>query len=398
VESLSRLGAATLRYAQPTEALDAITTLVRETLRAGGCSIIAVGEGDEILRGGKAPDATLTDADPAATEQRAAAMAARDGVAAMVAGESLEHTDLAREHGPSLSARVLALPLRAEERLIGVLVVRGDPVLELDAPKRRFLSALAYYAALGLERKRLMAEAATSEALREANRAKDQVLASVSHDLRTPLTTIKVLAQGAESRGEPSAAAIVEQADRLAQMVGDLLELSRLRAGGFAVNRELNTAEDVVGAALRRAQGIIGDRRIVTHIDLASPALVGHFDFVHTLRVMGNLLDNALRYTPPGGEVDLSVAREGDWLAFTVADRGAGVDLRERERIFEAFYRPSGATPDAGHAGLGLSIARTLAEAQGGTLQYATRSGGGSQFILRVPAADVSEQSTVDID
>jgi two-component system sensor histidine kinase KdpD len=292
---------------------------------------------------------------------------------------------------PPLSTTVLALPLNADERTIGALVVRGDPMLALDAARRRFLAALSYYATLGLERARLFAEAAHAEALREANRAKDQILASVSHDLRTPLTTIKVLAQGAESRGEPSAPAIVEQADRLARMVRDLLELSRLRAGSSVVTSELNTAEDLVGAALRQAQGILDGKTVVPHVDLNSPVLVGTFDFVHTLRILGNLIENALHYTPPGGVVDLRARREGPDLLFIVADRGSGVHPSEAARIFDAFYRPSGATPDTGHAGLGLSIARTLAELQGGTLTYAIRDGGGSQFTLRLPAADVDE-------
>src|SRR5206468_3495887 len=143
---------------------------------------------------------------------------------------------------------------------------------------------------------------------------------------------------------------IVEQADRLERMVADLLELSRLRTGAYAARRELNTAEDVVGAALRRARGILNDRTIVPHIDLDAPALVGEFDFVDTLRILGNLLDNALRHSPRGGTVDLYVTRHDRWLEFIVADRGAGVDPLERERIFESFYRPCAARDESGHA------------------------------------------------
>jgi two-component system sensor histidine kinase KdpD len=376
VESLSRLGAATLRHARPVDALDALAALVRETIGASACSIfrwdgatVLTVASRSIASSAKPLDLVL-DLD---LDQTLARQAAESGVAVMS------------------SMVVMALPLSAEERTIGALVVRGDPMLVLDDARRRFLAALSYYAALGLERIRLYEEAAHSEALREANRAKDQILASVSHDLRTPLTTIKVLAQGAESRGEPSATAIVEQADRLARMVRDLLELSRIRAGSSAVNPELNTAEDLVGAALRQAQGILEGRSVVPHIDLDSPVLVGMFDFVHTLRILGNLIDNAIRYSPAGGVVDLWVRREGAELVLIVADRGAGVPLAEQARIFDAFYRPTGSTPDTGHAGLGLSIARTLAELQGGTLTYRVRDGGGSQFTLRLPAADVDE-------
>jgi two-component system sensor histidine kinase KdpD len=372
VESLSHLGAATLRHARPEDALDALAGLVRQTIGASACSIFRW-DGTSTL--GVASRSVQSEADaPGLDLERQAARQAIESRAAV-----------------SVSIVALALPLSAEERVIGALVVRGDPYLALDDARRRFLSALSYYAALGLERVRLYEEASHSEALREANRAKDQILASVSHDLRTPLTTIKVLAQGAESRGDPSATAIVEQADRLARMVRDLLELSRIRAGSSAVVPELNTAEDLVGAALRQAQGILDGRTVVPHIDLESPVLVGSFDFVHTLRIVGNLIDNAIRYSPPGGVVDLCVQREGAEIVLTVADRGGGVPQSEQERIFDAFYRPSGSTPDSGHAGLGLSIARMLAELQGGTLAYSIREGGGSRFTLRLPAADVDE-------
>jgi two-component system sensor histidine kinase KdpD len=400
VESLSRLGAATLRYAEPAEALGAIAALVRETIGAVTCTIFAwspsEGLDDMGVSAGSQRPAPAT-----GDERHAAALAAEDGEPVIVGagGEDVRHmsASFTEDAAPMLRARLVALPLLAEQRTIGVLAVRGDPLLSLDAPRRRLLAALTFYAALGIERMRLVREVAHSEALREANRAKDQILASVSHDLRTPLTTIKVLAQGAQSRGEPSAPAIVEQADRLARMVRDLLELSRLRAGRFAVVPELNTAEDLVGAALRQTQGVLNGQVIVPHVDLSSPALVGVFDFVHTLRILGNLLDNALRHTPPSGVVDLWVARQGPYLVFTVADRGPGVDPLERERIFDAFYRPAGVAPDSGHAGLGLSIARTLAELQGGALTYSIREGGGSLFSLRLPAADIEDSPGAEL-
>jgi signal transduction histidine kinase len=128
-----------------------------------------------------------------------------------------------------------------------------------------------------------------------------------------------------------------------------------------------------------------------TSRDLDSPVLVGMFDFVHTLRILGNLLDNALRHTQRGGVVDLWAHRDGPNLVFTVSDRGGGVPPGERERIFEAFYRPAGRASDSGDAGLGLSNARTLVELQGGTLTYSLREGGGSQFTLLLPAADLEE-------
>ena len=128
-------------------------------------------------------------------------------------------------------------------------------------------------------------------------------------------------------------------------------------------------------------------------IDLRSPALVGYFDFSQSLRVLCNLLENALRYSPPNECVELAARRDGDMLVFSVSDRGPGVDPADIERIFEPFYRSSASPPDAGRAGLGLSIARTLAEIQGGALEYARRPGGGSSFSLHLPATELREDA-----
>jgi two-component system sensor histidine kinase KdpD len=124
-------------------------------------------------------------------------------------------------------------------------------------------------------------------------------------------------------------------------------------------------------------------------VHVEQPAQVGRFDFVQSLRILGNLVENALRFAPPGSAVEVETTQDGPQLVFSVRDRGPGIDETERDRVFEAFYRPEGAPPDTGRAGLGLAIARTLAELQEGTLVYGPRPGGGSIFTLRLPAADI---------
>jgi two-component system sensor histidine kinase KdpD len=283
----------------------------------------------------------------------------------------------------------ILIRLSVQGRPVGLLEVANAAPVELDAPQRRFLDAIAYYAALAADRVRLVAEAEHAEALREADRLKDIVLASVSHDLRTPLTTIKALAQSEALQGNTSAAAIEEQADRLTRLVSDLLDLSRLKGGGFAAKPELNTAEDLIGAAVRQTRGLFGERQLRTIIDLDSPALVGDFDFSQSLRVLCNLLENAARYSPPTQPIELAARRDGMTLVFTVSDRGPGVREEDLPRIFEPFFRAKNSAPDAGRAGLGLSIARTLAELQGGSVTYAPRAGGGSVFALHLPATEL---------
>jgi two-component system sensor histidine kinase KdpD len=253
------------------------------------------------------------------------------------------------------------------------------------AAARRQADAIAV---LSAEHERLMAEAEHAKALREADRLKDIVLASLSHDLRTPLTTIKALAQESALRGDANAKVIEEQADRLSRFVGDLLDISRLKGGAFTVTPELNTAEDLLGAATRQVAGLLNGRTVVSRVDASAPALLGRFDFVQSLRILTNLIENALRYAPAASTVELAVQRTGSMLDISVLDRGPGVPIADRDLIFDLFYRVADSHPDTGHAGLGLAIARRLAELQGGTLEYQPRLGGGSAFVLRLPAID----------
>jgi K+-sensing histidine kinase KdpD len=235
----------------------------------------------------------------------------------------------------------------------------------------------------------LSAEAARVEALRESERLKDALLASVSHDLRTPLTTIKALAHELSEGGDERAVIIEEEADRLNRFVADLLDLSRLDAGELRVSTELVAAEDLLGAALQRVSGALGEREVAVRIQPEEPLLLGWMDFVQALRVVVNLLENAHKYAPPGTPVELTASREDDRLLLRVADRGPGVPELERERIFQPFYRHPQGEADVGGAGLGLSISRRLAVAQGGRLLYEPRPGGGSSFLFELPAGEL---------
>lgn len=245
------------------------------------------------------------------------------------------------------------------------------------------------------EIQRLSGEASHAAALREAARFKDILLASVSHDLRTPLTSIKALAQDAADMGDAKSAIIVTQAERLSKMVAHLLDMSRLNAGAFPVTIEINTAEDLVGAAVLEMNWASGAERIRVEIDYSTPALVGMFDFVESLRILTNLIDNALLYSPPNATVELSAARVGDWLQFSISDRGPGIPIADAEHVFEPFYRHASTSSKVPGTGLGLAIARSLAEAQGGRLIYSERPGGGSTFALRLRAVG---ESTIPSD
>ena len=244
--------------------------------------------------------------------------------------------------------------------------------------------------ALGAERARRTAAAERALSLEQSNRLKDTMLATVSHDLRTPLTTIKGVAHEIAEGGDERADVIEEEADRLNAFVGKLLDLSRVTLGAAALDVQANEAEDLLGAAAQQVQGTLGRRPLQIHVDPSDSLLFGRFDFAQTLRVLVNLIENAAKYSPPDSPIDLGVRRVGRELNFWVADRGTGVAEGEQELIFEPFFRRrGGGNSDAGGAGLGLSIARGIAEAQGGSVTFHPREGGGSVFTLTVPAIDL---------
>ena len=237
-------------------------------------------------------------------------------------------------------------------------------------------------------RERLAAVAEQASAAHEASRRKEAFFAALSHDLRTPITTIRALAHDLARQGDPAAQAVAEEADRLANLVRDLLELSHLREGALPMRLEINAAEDVLGAAIQQTAGIMQGRALRAAIDPAEPVLVGRFDFVHTLRIVVNLVENAVKYADPAQPIDLGAHRQGGWVCFTVADRGPGLPAAARARLERLATGETVLPPDAG-GGLGLVIADGLARAQGGLLHAEARDGGGTRFTVSLPAADL---------
>jgi two-component system sensor histidine kinase KdpD len=384
IDRLAALGAETLSVARAGDAVQAIARVIASNLPLAGCDIA----GRDPETGELSWMAAAGDSDPTAALRTLAAESARSNTIILV-GDSSEAglgpapVGLVRCLEQQPPARSILIPLLVRDRCVGVLHLAGEGRVVLDAAQSRFAGALAHYAALAVERTRLATEAERVEGLRQADRVKDALLASVSHDLRTPLTAIKALASELRADGDDRAAVIEEETDRLNHLVTDLLDLSRMKAGGLRVNPEINAADDLVGAALRQVSGTPGGRAIVASIP-GDELLIGRFDFTHTLRSLVNLLENALRYSPAEGSVALDLSADDDVLRFAVADRGPGVPPAERERIFEPFQRLR-PRPGASGTGLGLAIARQLAEMQCGRIEVAERPGGGSVFSLIVP-------------
>ena len=226
-----------------------------------------------------------------------------------------------------------------------------------------------------------------AESLREADRMKDVLVASLSHDLRTPLTTIKALANELHALGDERTSIIEEEADRLNRIVGDLLDSARLDHGNLKLDVELNAADELLGAVVRHFAGRQDRDRLIVRLEDPSALSFGRFDLVHSIRILANLVDNALKYSPPDLSVELTAVVERETLVFRVTDRGPGISKADQAGIFLPFNR-SQRSPMGESLGLGLSIARRLAEAQGGTLGCRAGDEAGMIFELRLPAVD----------
>ncbi len=229
--------------------------------------------------------------------------------------------------------------------------------------------------------------------LSEAEAAqKTSFVANVSHELKTPLTTIRLyaelLAQGRvreESKRADYLATIGTETQRLARLVGNVLDFSRLEQG----KKRYDRAEFDLAAELRRLAGMHGPRLVEAGLELRAelPAtLIVNTDRDALEQIVLNLFDNACKYAAGGGEVLLALQTRSDGVAVRVADRGPGVATGERERIFEKFHRvDERLTAEKSGAGLGLSIARQLARGLGGDLRCEARAGGGVEFVLTLP-------------
>jgi K+-sensing histidine kinase KdpD len=275
---------------------------------------------------------------------------------------------------------------------LAVFVVTAIVVSELAARSRRRAeeaSRLAREAtALLEERERLAQEALDAEALRRADVIKTALLRAVSHDLRTPLMAISTSA-GALARRDLSIddadraellATIIAAAERLEHLVGNLLDLSRLQAGAVQPEPELRELDDIVLGALDELGG--ETRRI--EVSLADESPTVRVDAQQIQRVLVNVIENALKYSPEGAPVHVHVSATVSDALVRIVDRGPGVAADERERIFEPFHR--GSRTDEAGAGLGLAIARGFAEANGGRLWVESLEGQGAAFVLALPA------------
>jgi len=287
-------------------------------------------------------------------------------------------------------ARATYLPLKGAAGAIGVLGLLPEGAPRWAEPdQRQLLEAFATQTALALERALLAEQGAVDKRRADEERLRNALLSSVSHDLRTPLGVITgAVSTALETPDLPEPArrellqSAQDEAQRLHRLVSNLLDITRLESGALDLHTEWMPLEEVVGAALNRRELASEAHRV--RVALPEDLPLAAMDGVLMEQLLLNLLDNALKYSPPDTPVDIKAWAAGKSLTLSIADQGPGIPAGEEERIFEKLARGQAASNRPG-AGLGLAICKGIVTAHHGRIQAVNHPQGGAQFLVTLP-------------
>jgi two-component system, OmpR family, phosphate regulon sensor histidine kinase PhoR len=277
----------------------------------------------------------------------------------------------------------ISVPVRCEGELVGALEVFSTQSRHREPDLLAILDAIGAQLGQFVERKRAEAE---------SERVKNEFFALVSHELRTPLTAImgyvELLRDEVEldAQGRHFVDVVDRNAERLLGLIGDVLFVTQLEAGRFELQPGPVALDEIVRAAVEiaRPRAQAGAIELRTSLD-AIPPLLADRERLHQL--VDHLIANALKFTPPGGQVDVALEREDGAVLLTVSDTGIGIAEDEQEHLFERFFRTSEATERAvAGAGLGLTVCKAIAEGHGGQIGVTSRAGAGTVVRVRLPA------------
>jgi two-component system, OmpR family, sensor histidine kinase KdpD len=283
------------------------------------------------------------------------------------------------------------VPLRVGSRPIGILAAAGRPV------EAGTLDTLAGVVAIAIERAHLLEERKAGELTRQSEQLKTALLASLGHDLRTPLTAIRIAATNIKA-GELAPEHRLEQSDlilseveRLTSLFQNLLEMARIDAGAIATESRWTHPSEIVAAARDHVEHTLQARRLEVVID---PDVPMRLDPRLTATALAHLLENAAQYTPPDSPIAISARLGDEGLVIQVRDEGRGIAPQDLPHLFERFYRGAAATTRTSGTGMGLWIVRGLLAAEGGRVWAENRPHGGAQFTMIVPVT-VKEAGSV---
>jgi two-component system sensor histidine kinase KdpD len=288
---------------------------------------------------------------------------------------------------------VRLVPLRVGTRPIGLLAASGRPV------EAGTLDALAGVVAMAIERANLLQERTAAESTRQSEALKSALLASIGHDLRTPLTAIRVAAANLQDdvlspadRAEQSEL-IQAEVERLARLFQNLMDMARLDAGGVAHQRRLVHPSEIVAAARDQVEHALGPRRLEVVVDPDVPLAL---DPRLTASALAHVLENAAQYAPMESSIEVRAGAGAEGLEIVVRDHGPGIAPADLPHLFDRFYRGEAARARTSGTGMGLWIARGFLAAQQGRIWADNAADGGARFTIVVPAGDATDPMAAD--
>lgn len=282
--------------------------------------------------------------------------------------------------------RLRYVPLRLGVRSVGSIGVSGG------ALSRETLEAIGSLIAIAIERAGAVEKLGRAEAAREGEKLRSALLDSVTHEFRTPLTSIKAsvtgLLSGArldDSQRKELLTIIDEESDRLDHLVGEAAQMAQLDANQIELHREPHRIQEAIERAVEESRKPLAGHPVEVAVPDDLPAV--RFDLDRIKDVLNQLLENAGKYSPPDAPVRISAEKRGAYVAVNVADRGPGIDDFEQSLIFDKFYRGKDQRYSVQGTGMGLSIAKAIVEAHGGTISVTSQLGHGSVFSFTLPYA-----------
>jgi len=310
-----------------------------------------------------------------------------------IAQWAFDHRQKAGRNTDTLaSADAVYLPLNAFKRCIGVFGLRPKDPRQLEIPEQvHLLEAFVTQTAVAMERVQLTQASQLADSRIESERLRNVLLASISHDFRTPLASIigaastlldDAAASLGDSRRRELLQALLSEAQRLHRLVGNLLDLTRLTSGPVQLKREWVAIDEVIGAVLNGLRDSLAGREITLDVPADLPLV--RSDEVMIEQIIFNLVDNAQKHTPPGTPIRISARAFPATLEVSVADSGPGLPAGEEQRIFEKFHRGHGEAAQSGF-GLGLTICKAVIDAHGGEIRARNRAEGGAEFVFSLP-------------
>jgi signal transduction histidine kinase len=304
------------------------------------------------------------------------------------------HAELAASVAEVQSIALACVPLAAGDTALGVMVLSFTEARMVTGEERAFICAIAEQGALALER------ANHYERAQRAVEAREELLRIVAHDLRNPLGAIAmtatvmhqgVLPQGAPPGWERYADIILRNTGQMKRLIRDLLHASRIEAGQLMVELDSYRLDDMLEHALEASQPQAGSRKLELHLASEAADIRVRCDRERMLQVLGNLIGNAIKYTPEHGQIVLRASHRGNEVVIAVEDTGTGIHPDHLAHIFTRYWQATDQTRHKEGVGLGLFIAKALVEAQDGRIWVDSAPGEGSTFFFTVPV-DPGEQ------